>query len=359
MIELPVTIPTVGGSTVGRLKEFEMMNGHKDSLERRTFLAFSAAFMMGGRALAEETDASAGGKGVKRALHTPRLAGEWMQIAPSPKLPEIDSGPGQVVDHCLFRAANGKWQLWMQIRGTAVGRVFYRWEGGKQLQQPNWQPHGICWRANREFGESWNTGDEEWIHAPFVMQDEERFILYYGGGPSQRGDAQISVATSTDGITFERLRNDQGRTEVCSGPGFARDPMALRIGKEYVMYFAADKNNHGVIAARTSLRPFGAPWSDYRIVSKRGVCGTDRTSQQCPFVVYRDGLYYLFKMGPSDRYETAVYYSEDPFDFGKDDDQLLCVLETSAAEVIEAHGRFYISSLIPGYKGVRICRLDW
>jgi hypothetical protein len=335
------------------------MDRHVDFFGRRAFLALSTASLLGSRTFGDEAASPKQAKDAGQRPRAPKLADTWVQIAPSPKLPELPSDPGQVVDHCVFRAASGKWQLWMQIRGTAVGRVFYRLEGGETLEQPDWTHHGICWRADRNAGESWNTGDQEWIHAPYVMREGKQFILYYGGGPSKQGGAQICVATSTDGITFQRLKNEKGLTEVCSGPGFGRDPMVLRIGDEYVMYYAADRNNGGVIVARTSPRPFGAPWSDYRIVSEKGVCGTDRTSQQCPYVVHRDGIYYLFKMGPSNRYETAVYYSGDPFDFGKEDDQLLCVLKSSASEVIEADGRFYLSSLIPGYKGVRIRRLEW
>ena len=76
-------------------------------------------------------------------------------------------------------------------------------------------------------------------------------------------------------------------------------------------------------------------------------------------MIFRDGYYYLFKMGPSDRYETAVCRSKDPHFFGKEDDQLVTVLKASASEVIEEDGRYYLSSLIPGYKGVRIRPLEW
>ena len=37
---------------------------------------------------------------------TPVIDGEWRCVSHSPKLPEIDSGPGEVVDHCFFKAAN-------------------------------------------------------------------------------------------------------------------------------------------------------------------------------------------------------------------------------------------------------------
>ncbi len=327
-----------------------MMRREKDGISRRAFLGSSALGLALGAGAGEP-----GGKQPRK----PALTGEWVQVAYSPKLPEISSAPGQVVDHCFFQAANGRWQLWTQIRETAAGRLFYRWEGGRDFEQPDWEPRGICWRADRTCGESWNTGDKDWIHAPFVLVEDGQYILYYGGGASENGEPQISIALSTDGIEFVRLKDEDGRTAVCSGPGYARDAMVIKVGEQYVMYYAADKDNHGLIAVRTSPRPFGAPWSKYRNVSEGGICGNDRTSQQCPYVIFLDGFYYLFKMGPSNRYKTAVYRSEDPFFFGKGDDQLVAVFEASAAEVIQTGSRYYLSSLIPGYKGVRIRRLEW
>jgi hypothetical protein len=287
------------------------------------------------------------------------LTGEWCQVAHSPSLPEVGSPPGEVVDHCFFRAAGRKWQLWTQIRNTAIGRLFYRWEGGRGFERPNWTPRGICWRANTECGESWDTGDQEFIHAPYIRRDRGRFVMYYGGGPSRAGEAQICVATSCDGIEFERVTDSHKNSAVFTGPGYARDPMVIKNGDLYIVYYAGDLEERGVIAARTSTAAYGAPWSEYVIVSEGGTCGNDRTSQQCPFVVQLGGSYYLFKMGPSNLFRTAVYRSQDPLFFGKDDDQLVTVLEASAAEVIHTNGQYFISSLIPGYKGVRIRELEW
>jgi hypothetical protein len=100
-------------------------------------------------------------------------------------------------------------------------------------------------------------------------------------------------------------------------------------------------------------------WTKYQVVSEGGILGTHRSSQQCPFVVRLDGYYYLFKMAGSDKYRTAVYRSKSPTSFGPNDDQLVTVLSSSASEIIRVKDQFYISSLIPGYRGVRVARLRW
>jgi hypothetical protein len=297
------------------------------------------------------------GKDIPR---TPMIDGDWWQVAYSPKLPEIASEPGQVVDHCFFRAANGKWQLWTQIRGTAIGRLFYRWEGSHDFEQADWQPKGICWRANRKHGESWESGDQEFIHAPYVMEENDGYVMYYGGGPSSNKDhCQVNVATSSDGVHFTRIRDPNGLSQIFLGPGWARDPMVLRIGEQYFNYYCADEEGKGVICLRTSPNSTGAPWSEYEVVSEGGILGAHRSSQQCPFVVHIDGYYYLFKMAGSDEYRTAVYRSRNPRFFGTGDDQLIAILKSSASEIIRGKDQFYISSLIPGYTGVRVARLKW
>lgn len=291
---------------------------------------------------------------------TPVIDGQWWRVSHSPKLPEIDSEPGEVVDHCFFKASNGKWQLWTQIRGTAVGRLFYRWEGGTEFEQQDWTPKGICWRADRESGESWQTGDQEFVHAPHVFVENGHFLLYYGGGPSSNTDhCQVNLATSENGIDFTRFRDSNGASRIFNGPGWARDPMVLKVAELYFNYYCADEKGVGVICLRTSTQAAGAPWSEYEVVSQGGILGTHRSAQQCPYVVYLDGYYYLFKMAGSDEYRTAVYRSKNPRSFGDDDDQLVTVLKSSASEIIHADNRFYLSSLIPGYKGVRVARLKW
>jgi hypothetical protein len=76
-------------------------------------------------------------------------------------------------------------------------------------------------------------------------------------------------------------------------------------------------------------------------------------------VVHLDGFYYLFKIGPSDGFRTAVYRSTDPLYFGDDDECLVAILPTAVSEIIREGDRFYISSLLPGYEGVSITRLRW
>ncbi|MEA1951165.1 MAG: hypothetical protein U9N87_07260, partial [Planctomycetota bacterium] len=309
---------------------------------------------------AHGADRGARSKAAKPAL-VPVIELPWRRVAHNPELPEIGTKPGAVVDHCFFEAADGHWELWTQIRGTAKGRLFFRWEGTKQFDRADWTPRRICWRADPKYGESIGTAkDNDMIQAPFVYSENGKYTVYYGGGP--RGDGpghQICTATSDDGIKFVRTKDAQGRSRVFAGPGRSRDAMILKIGDRYFCYYCADENGKGVIALRTTKDLASGKWSDYSVASRGGILGTHNCSQQCPFVVYRHGWYYLFKMAYSNEYRTAVYASKDPAFFGHEDDSLVAMLPASAAEIIRVGEQDYISSLIPGYGGVRIARLNW
>jgi hypothetical protein len=78
-------------------------------------------------------------------------------------------------------------------------------------------------------------------------------------------------------------------------------------------------------------------------------------------VAHESGYYYLFRTqryGRSAR--TSIYRSEDPLDFGIEDDRcLVCVLPVAAPEIIRHGGRDYLASLLPGLKGIEIARLRW
>ena len=71
--------------------------------------------------------------------------------------------------------------------------------------------------------------------------------------------------------------------------------------------------------------------------------------------------YYLFR---TQRYgareQTSVYRSEDPLDFGVNDDRkLVCTLPVAAPEIVRHEGQWHIASLLPSLKGIRVARLEW
>jgi hypothetical protein len=82
---------------------------------------------------------------------------------------------------------------------------------------------------------------------------------------------------------------------------------------------------------------------------------------ECPFVVNKDGLFYLFRNQHygEDNLNTQ-YCSPNILNFGIDDDRFLIgTLPVAAPEIIYTGGEYYIASLLPSLNGIRIAKLKW
>jgi len=288
----------------------------------------------------------------------PTLDGEWWPIAGNPDLGEYTSEKQQPVDFGIWQAADGTWQLWSCIRHTNCGgntRLFYRWEG-ESLTSKNWKPMGIAMQADTTVGESLGG-----LQAPHVIIENGTYYMFYGGW------AQICLATSQDGKNFQRVIQENGTTELFSGPFTnTRDAMVIEIDNLYHLYYTGhnkDEKPHSAIFCRTSTDLQN--WSEPIMVSAGGsaVELTDwyGGDSECPFVVQKDGLFYLFR---NQRYGedniNTQYCSANPLDFGVNDDQyLIGHLPVAAPEVIHYQGQDYIAALNPGLDGIRIAKLKW
>ena len=245
------------------------------------------------------------------------------------------------MDFAVWQAKDGDWQLWSCIRQTKCGgktRLFYRWEG-KALTDGNWTPKGIAMKADPDVGET-NGG----LQAPHVIRRDGKFLMFYGDWQ------HIAMAASEDGKTFDRQLNRAGTVGLFDeGPGSnTRDPMVLPIGDVLYCYYTAYLGGRGADYCRMSWTNLG-DWGPSKLVAFGGQAGTNPFSAECPHVVYLDGYYYLFR---TQRYgedaQTSVYRSQDPLDFGIEDDRCFVgTLPVAAPEIIRHNGKWFIAALNP------------
>ncbi|MFK8912085.1 family 43 glycosylhydrolase, partial [Streptomyces sp. YS-3] len=152
---------------------------------------------------------------------------------------------------------------------------------------------------------------EQHLWAPHVIEAAGTYWMFYAAGGS--AGAAINLATSTDLFTW---------TRVPSGPLFrgraARDPMVVRIGSDWVMYYTElGADGHHLVCERRSadLLHWSAPGTAFTDDSTAAL-GVSVT--ESPYVVERDGWFYLF-IGPRGGYEgTDVLASRGPFHFTLD-----------------------------------------
>jgi len=295
----------------------------------------------------------------------PYIDGKWWHVGNNPDLGGIISEK-QVVDHCFFQAANEKWQLWACIRYTKVGRIFYRWQGDS-IEQRNWTPMGIVMRSDPKYGESYgHSPGDEMLQAPHAIKEDGKYYMFYGGGGSPyakevKKENQICLATSLDGINFTRHKSADGYSQIFHGPGYARDPMVIKIGSQYLCYYCGNleqKNWQGVVALRTSFDLIN--WSEYTIVSTGGSPGYHASSAECPFIIFLEGYHYLFRSSSYAPPRNHVYRSKDPMNFGIDsDEKKIAFLPAAAPEIIQIGKQFYISTVTDLKGGIQVAKLGW
>jgi predicted GH43/DUF377 family glycosyl hydrolase len=171
------------------------------------------------------------------------------------------------------------------------------------------------------------------------------------------------MARSRDGKTFARQLTADG-TSGMFGEGAGtntRDPMVIKIGSLYYIYYTAYPDDHGFDFVRTSKDLLH--WSEPTKVAYGGSQGDGKYSAECPFVYYQksSGYYYLFRnqlYGQNAKF--SVYRSKDPMDFGRDDDRYLVeTMPFAAPELIDFEGQTYIAVLLPNLKGIQVAKLKW
>lgn len=200
---------------------------------------------------------------------------------------------------------------------------------------------------------------ESVLWAPHCVYYKGMYYMYVCAG-SQEGaniheSYQINLYTSKDLKKWKRYKKNPLFVD-----GFdARDPMIIRDGDRWIMYYTANSTPMGgnhIVAAYTSKDLFN--WSDRKVVFTHPREGTFGGPTESPFVVRRGNSYYMFVC---DGGHLDVYLSNDPFKF----EYLNLIAEIHdcrASELLrDAEGNYYITSVgwFDGTYGLKIAPLIW
>ena len=199
------------------------------------------------------------------------------------------------------------------------------------------------------------------LQAPHVIKKDDTYFMLYGDC------GNICLAISKDGKEFTRVINDKGTPALFTGPYWnTRDAMTLKHDDLYYCYYTGhtkDEEPNAAIFCRTSADLYN--WSEPVMVSAGGSPEhKDRWfggDAECPFVVEKDGQFYLFRnqMYGEENLNTQ-YCSPNLMDFGVNDDQFMIgEMAVAAPEIIYYEGEYYMAALLPSLKGIRIAKLEW
>lgn len=293
-------------------------------------------------------------KAVAGTPWVPVLSGEPWKICNMPDLGELngpDPSKQHIVDHGFVQDDYGTWHLWACMRGTAVGRLLYAWEGASLHDIP-WKARGIAARALPEWNERIKKNGEESIQAPHFMKTDTGYYCFYNSNGAR-------LMFSKDGTDFQRIKFKNNNNILYDKVG--RDMMVLKEGNTYFSYstvttVTGDDWLRGMVILRESKDL--KRWSDYSIVSAGGQAANGAVSAESPFVVKLDGYYYLFRSS-SMTFNAYVYRSKNPYGFGVNtDEKLIAILPIKAPEIIRHNDEWYISDLAD-FTGIRMYRLRW
>jgi len=196
---------------------------------------------------------------------------------------------------------------------------------------------------------------EAHVWAPHAIRHEERYYVYYCGGGQTARSYRIQLAISDDLFHFTRHPANPMMIDGYE----ARDPMVFHSDGLWRMVYTANETpaggHHTVAMVESSDL---VRWSNKREVFRSSVQGTGGGPTESPFVVARNGKFYLFVCTNTPYLDTAVYVADTPFHWREED--RVGQIRAHAAEIVHApDGRWLITSCGWGTGGLYLSELNW
>lgn len=286
-----------------------------------------------------------------------------------------EDGPWYINDHTFVRDHAGLWHLIGITHAEPMhpfDELHLAHATAPSLLGP-WTKHPFALSTEAALGET-----QLW--APHVVRHDDRYWMYVCAGGADKRRYRIHLATSDDCWTWVRHPDNPMVVDGWE----ARDPMVVRVGERWVMYYTAtdpaEGGNH-VVAAATSDDL--VHWSGRTVVFRDAMVGTGAGPTESPFVIEHGGRWYLL-IGPDHAglvaafaevgeiskpddiaaalrdmpayRRTRVLVSDDPMHF--DATAQVGTIDAHAAEVIVGDdGQLWVSHCGWGQGGVHVARL--
>jgi hypothetical protein len=285
----------------------------------------------------------------------PYLAGESFPVY-SP-VPQDSSGPWFINDHCIISGPGDT------LHFFGINNPYPTNEQTFQRQRTFYDVHPYLGHAvstdptTKWTRRPWALDDskgEEYVGAPYVVQLKDgRYLMLLE--TRLQGTRTMEFAWSDDLYTWKRTY----KSALPWLPSGTRDPCILHDGERYLIYLATPRKEGSAITF-TATR-------DFKTFDTTRIClsipdAIWYAGAESPYVLKRNGLYYLFlTYAHRHYYETMVYVSARLDHFSK----VITTLYGHAPEIFEWKGRTYITSTGPqgggplDTHGLHVAELRW
>jgi predicted GH43/DUF377 family glycosyl hydrolase len=265
--------------------------------------------------------------------------------------PAVDATePWCLNDHTFVKGSDKRWHM---FGITHVKPFNFAKDPGRNLAHATanrltlspWKKEPFALTADLQYG-------EHFFWAPHVVRVDKTYHMFVCAGASEGHEYRLHHLTSKDLRKWER----DSKNPILIDGFDARDPMLLRDGERWILYYTAnskpDGGNH-IVAAVTSTDLVN--WSERKVVFTHPRAGTFAGPTESPFVVRRGPRYYLFV---TDNDVVHAYASEDPlkWDFSRE----VGSFEGHACEVVrDEKGNWFISHVGWMNGGLSLAPLNW
>lgn len=281
------------------------------------------------------------------AITSPFTLGEFKPIY-DPAIGERE--PWCINDHCFAKGPDGLWHLFAI---THVKPFSFAQDPGINLahatassltQQP--------W-TKQPFAVTASPAESEYLlWAPHIVRADGVFHMFVCVGAKEGHGYSIHRLTSKDLWHWERPKDGFVLTD-----GFdARDPMVIRDGDRWVLYYTANSTptggNH--IVASVVSRDL-VHWTDRQVVFLHDIEGTFGGPTESPFVVRRGTHYYLFI---TDNNTIHVYASKESRHWSMR--QEVAKFQAHACELVrDETGKWFVSHVGWMNGGLSLAEITW
>ncbi len=282
-------------------------------------------------------------------MKIPYISGEWKVLFKPEKYGNY------VNDHSIVMGADGLWHLFgiTSSGGHSCEERYFVHGAGESLDKPF-----------SEVGKAIDKGTLAW--APCVINRNDDYFMIYGPSPTQ-------LAVSFDMYEWYGYKITLNNEPLM---GAHRDHFVLKIEEnKYLMYVAGVYKKKSAVSCFSSCDLLTWNFEGFALISgDNAPLNPGWGAMESPFVLKKEGLYYLFITytdSSDETYnDTLVFCSEDPFDFGiynggADGAIPITKISAHAPEIIEENGKTYITTCgwrdkpVPHKGCVSIATLDW